>query len=91
MDVRHLHKLLLEHVDGRHPRSTVFESGDKSARFDQTGAATYDAALLPSCRESGLDTVPVIARMDFGHTDPMLTIPYGIEAEIDVSVASCAS
>jgi muramoyltetrapeptide carboxypeptidase len=26
---------------------------------------------------------PIIAEMDFGHTDPMFTIPYGIEALID--------
>ena len=26
---------------------------------------------------------PIIAEMDFGHTDPMFTIPYGIEASIN--------
>jgi len=43
----------------------------------------YDGALLASRCESGLGTIPLIARMDVGHTDPMMTIPYEIEAEID--------
>ncbi|WP_394631503.1 hypothetical protein [Escherichia coli] len=25
----------------------------------------------------------MITRMDFGHTDPMFVLPYGVEAEID--------
>ena len=46
----------------------------------------------PSCRaeilqvvveEEGLDDLPLITRMDFGHTDPMFVLPYGVEAEID--------
>jgi len=27
--------------------------------------------------------LPVITRMDFGHTDPMFVLPYGVQAEID--------
>jgi muramoyltetrapeptide carboxypeptidase LdcA involved in peptidoglycan recycling len=33
--------------------------------------------------EEGLTDLPVITRMDFGHTDPMFVLPYGIQAEID--------
>ena len=33
--------------------------------------------------EEGLTDLPIITRMDFGHTDPMFVLPYGIEAEID--------
>ncbi len=40
-------------------------------------------ALLEVCRELGLDSLPVVTQMDFGHTDPMFVIPYGVEAEID--------
>jgi muramoyltetrapeptide carboxypeptidase LdcA involved in peptidoglycan recycling len=43
----------------------------------------YDAALLQVCRELGLQSLPLVTQMDFGHTDPMFTIPYGIEAELD--------
>jgi len=40
-------------------------------------------ALLEVCRELGLESLPVVTQMDFGHTDPMFVIPYGVEAEID--------
>jgi muramoyltetrapeptide carboxypeptidase LdcA involved in peptidoglycan recycling len=33
--------------------------------------------------EEGLSELPVITHMDFGHTDPMFVLPYGLEAEID--------
>lgn len=33
--------------------------------------------------EEGLVDLPVITQMDFGHTDPMFVLPYGVEAEID--------
>jgi muramoyltetrapeptide carboxypeptidase LdcA involved in peptidoglycan recycling len=33
--------------------------------------------------EAGLIDLPIIAGVDFGHTDPMFVLPYGIQAEID--------
>ena len=46
--------------------------------------ADYDAALLQVvAEEEGLTELPIITRMDFGHTDPMMVLPYGVEAEID--------
>ncbi len=33
--------------------------------------------------EYGRDDLPIVAHMEFGHTDPMLILPLGIEAEID--------
>jgi muramoyltetrapeptide carboxypeptidase LdcA involved in peptidoglycan recycling len=33
--------------------------------------------------EEGLADLPIITHMDFGHTDPMFVIPYGVRAEID--------
>lgn len=33
--------------------------------------------------EEGLSELPIITRMDFGHTDPMFVLPYGVRAEID--------
>jgi len=33
--------------------------------------------------EEGLSDLPVITHMDFGHTDPMFVLPYGIQAEIN--------
>ena len=44
----------------------------------------YDEAILQVVAgEEGLDELPLITRMDFGHTDPMFVLPYGVEAEID--------
>ena len=49
------------------------------AQFEQ-----YDQAILQVIREEeGLVDLPVVTRMDFGHTDPMFVLPYGVEAEID--------
>lgn len=46
--------------------------------------AEYDAALLDIvAAEEGLTDLPIVTRMDFGHTDPMMVVPYGVEAEID--------
>lgn len=45
----------------------------------------YDEALLQVInREEGLTDLPIITRMDFGHTSPMFVLPYGVQAEIDV-------
>ena len=44
----------------------------------------YEQAILQVVREEeGLDELPVVTRMDFGHTDPMCVLPYGVLAEID--------
>jgi muramoyltetrapeptide carboxypeptidase LdcA involved in peptidoglycan recycling len=44
----------------------------------------YDQVLLTIVRdELGLESLPIISRMDFGHTDPMFVLPYGISTTID--------
>lgn len=46
--------------------------------------AEYDRALLEVvAEEAGLGDLPLVSGMDFGHTDPMFVLPYGIQAEID--------
>lgn len=46
--------------------------------------AEYENALLQVvAEEEGLRHLPVITRMDFGHTDPMFVLPYGVLAQID--------
>jgi muramoyltetrapeptide carboxypeptidase LdcA involved in peptidoglycan recycling len=43
----------------------------------------YDKAISQVIvEEEGLTALPVITRMDFGHTDPMFVLPYGVQAEI---------
>jgi muramoyltetrapeptide carboxypeptidase LdcA involved in peptidoglycan recycling len=45
----------------------------------------YDAAILRVVRdEQGLRDLPVVAGMDFGHTDPAWTLPIGVPVRIDV-------
>lgn len=47
-------------------------------------AHEYDQALLTVVREEqGLDQLAIITGMDFGHTSPTFTLPYGIQARID--------
>ena len=44
----------------------------------------YDQVLLQVvAEEAGLTDLPLITGMDFGHTDPMFVLPYGIQAQID--------
>lgn len=44
----------------------------------------YENALIQAIRnEAGLTDLPIITEMDFGHTCPTFTIPYGIKAEIN--------
>ncbi len=46
--------------------------------------AEYDKVLLQVvAQEEGLSSLPIITNMDFGHTDPMFVLPYGVQAEID--------
>jgi muramoyltetrapeptide carboxypeptidase LdcA involved in peptidoglycan recycling len=48
------------------------------AKFEQ-----YDRAVLQALAELKLRSLPLVTRMDFGHTDPKFLVPYGVEAEID--------
>ena len=48
----------------------------------------YDAAFLKVVRECGLIDLPILSRMDFGHTDPKLILPYGAKASLHCDDAS---
>ena len=44
----------------------------------------YDDALCKTVREEyGLNNMPIVTNMDFGHTDPMFVIPMGMKVRID--------
>lgn len=62
------------------------------ARPASCGDATYrarlEAAVTDCLAEAGLTQLPVLSGLDFGHTQPMLTLPYGATAEIDCATAS---
>jgi muramoyltetrapeptide carboxypeptidase LdcA involved in peptidoglycan recycling len=56
----------------------------------------YDEALCKAVREEyGLNDMPIVTNMDFGHTDPMFVIPIGMKVRIDstkqeISIAEAA-
>jgi muramoyltetrapeptide carboxypeptidase LdcA involved in peptidoglycan recycling len=54
-----------------------------NADGNEAGFEAYDRALLRVLGELGLSSLPVITRMDFGHSDPKFVVPVGVEAEID--------
>lgn len=44
----------------------------------------YDKVLLKVVRrELGLNELPIVTNMDFGHTDPMFVLPYWVNMSID--------
>ncbi|OJJ14712.1 LD-carboxypeptidase [marine bacterium AO1-C] len=52
--------------------------------YDNLYHQEYDEVLHTVIREEeGLDQLPVITGMDFGHTAPIFTLPYGVNAQID--------
>lgn len=57
------------------------------ARPDPGGDPTYreqqEASVLAALHEYGLEHLPVLSGLDFGHTQPMLTLPLGVTAQID--------
>jgi hypothetical protein len=50
---------------------------------DEGSFEVYDDGLLRVLAELKLTSLPVITRMDFGHTDPKFVLPIGVAAEID--------
>lgn len=51
--------------------------------FDNQYAAAYEADILKVLREEGLTDMVVVTQMDFGHTCPIFTLPYGVLAEVN--------
>lgn len=43
----------------------------------------YEQSILKVLAEYNRTDMPVITNMDFGHTDPIMVLPYGINAEIN--------
>ncbi len=54
--------------------------------YDNKYTEEYNKILLQVIsEEEGLESLPIITEMDFGHTCPTFTLPYGVMAEIDSS------
>lgn len=43
----------------------------------------HDDAILEVVREAGRDDLPVVTGLEFGHTDPMWTLPLGVPLRVD--------
>ena len=54
---------------------------------DQEYRQGLEHAVVAALAEYGLAALPVLSGLDFGHTQPMLTLPYGARAEIDCDTA----
>jgi len=49
----------------------------------------YNKTLLKIVRdEFGLKNLPLVVNMDFGHTDPICTLPYGLKTTLDCETGS---
>ena len=57
--------------------------GRPGGPVDPAQFGEYDDAIMRALQECERVDVPVVTRMDFGHTDPVFIIPYGAQAEID--------
>lgn len=51
--------------------------------YDSKYADEYNKEILKIMKEENLTYLPIITEMDFGHTCPTFTIPFGVLAEID--------
>ena len=58
--------------------------GRPGGEVDPADFQAYDDAIVQVVREEqGLEDLAIVTRMDFGHTDPMFVVPYGLSARID--------
>lgn len=64
--------------------------GRPGGQTDEAYRSAQEAAVIRALAEAGLESLPVLAECDFGHTDPIATLPYGAMAEIDCSLARLA-
>lgn len=53
-----------------------------------TGGGARASPMGDEIYQAGRPDLPVLSGLDFGHTQPMLTLPYGVEARIDCRTAS---
>lgn len=55
---------------------------------DESYRARLEEAVVETLAEAGVAELPVLSGLDFGHTQPMLTLPCGAMARIDCADAS---
>ncbi|WP_339226251.1 S66 peptidase family protein [Oceanobacillus sp. FSL K6-2867] len=55
---------------------------------DEMYYTEYKEAILTVMQEYGLEDLPILYNMNFGHTEPKFILPYGVQAEINCDEAS---
>lgn len=56
----------------------------RAARYDSAAKSALDSAIIAVVAgEFGRPDLPIMANMDFGHTDPQFVLPQGIRARLD--------
>jgi len=66
------------------PRLSGILFGRPGGQIPPETFAEYDAVLTDAVsEEAGLTDLPIVTGMDFGHTDPMMVLPLGLNARID--------
>jgi muramoyltetrapeptide carboxypeptidase LdcA involved in peptidoglycan recycling len=66
------------------PRLSGILFGRPGGQLPPEKFAEYDAVLTDAVgQEAGLTDLPIVTGMDFGHTDPMMVLPLGLNARID--------
>ncbi len=67
------------------PRLSGIVLGRPGGQTDEAYRQEQETSVVRALDEAGLQQLPVLAELDFGHTDPIATLPYGVLAEIDCS------
>jgi muramoyltetrapeptide carboxypeptidase LdcA involved in peptidoglycan recycling len=62
--------------------------GRSGGALDQVQREAQQAAVINALSEAARPDMPVLADLDFGHTDPIATLPYGAMAEIDCETSA---
>ncbi len=65
------------------PRLSAIVLGRPGGQTDEAYRQGQERAVLRALNEAGLSHLPVLVELDFGHTDPIATLPYGVMAEVD--------
>lgn len=63
--------------------NAILLSKPGGASLDPAKFGEYDQAILKVINEFDRTDMAVVTNMDFGHTDPFWTMPYGILTEVD--------
>ncbi len=77
--LEHLAGILYARPGGEFTKDQQIEKAAYLAKY-----AEYDEILLKVSKEFGRPDLPIITRMDFGHTVPQLILPYGCTCRMDM-------